>query len=231
MTRICLNLRLDWDSNTSRASSDMYRKPRLVMLASTVVFGLFYGSMVVRVRRVAPSLHGIGRYRRNVLTFHELTGILTGILLFFLVESMLVFVLYRAQDLLGTRGVFLIYTGYSVTMEGTLTIGVVWATALRSRTNFPELWLEAATTSQAFFITPSSMEPRGEASADRGGGEVASAARGGGEVNRDSDIGKVERHDDEKFASVTRRGEGGVVRRGLGDPPAGGLPAPICPVA
>ena len=160
--RICLRLRLDWDRSTSRQSSDIYIKPRLIMLASTVVFGFFYSYMIVRVRKFSPRLNGIGGYRRNILTFYELSKVLVAILLFFLFESLLVFALYNVQDHIGTDGVFIAYFACCFLFEIVLGIFLVWLIAYKSLANFSDLWCDSEPKNLSFFITPNLIEPRRE---------------------------------------------------------------------
>ena len=160
--RICLRLRLDWDKSNSRQNSDIYIKPRLIMLASTVVFGIFYSYMIVRVRKFSPRLNGIGDYRRNILTFNELTKVLVAILLFFLFESLLVFALYNVQDHIGTDGVFIAYFAFCFLFETVLGIFLVWVVAYKSLANFSDLWCDSEPKNLSFFITPHLIEPRRE---------------------------------------------------------------------
>ena len=132
------------------------------MLASTVVFGIFYSYMIVRVRKFSPRLNGIGDYRRNILTFYELTKVLITILLFFLFESLLVFALYHVQDHIGTDIVFIVYYSYCFFLEAFLGIFLVWVIAYRSVTNFSDLWCDSEPQNLSFFITPHLIEPRRE---------------------------------------------------------------------
>ena len=132
------------------------------MFASTVVFGIFYSYMILRVRKFSPRLNGIGDYRRNILTFMELARVLIAILLFFFFESILVFALYNVQDHIGTDGVFIVYYAYSFFFETILGILLVWVTAYKSLANFTDLWCNSEPQNLSFFITPHLLEPRRE---------------------------------------------------------------------
>ena len=79
--RICLNYRLAWDKDTSKETSDIYIKPRLIVIATILTIGcvLFYAIQRVKtfVPKFCPSNRSHasigGRYRRNLLTFDELS--------------------------------------------------------------------------------------------------------------------------------------------------------------
>ena len=52
--RICLKLRLDWDKDRSKETSDIYIKPRLIVIAMTLTIGLTVFYFIRRVYFFLP---------------------------------------------------------------------------------------------------------------------------------------------------------------------------------
>ena len=52
--RICLKLRLDWDKDRSKETSDIYIKPRLIVIAMTLTIGLILFHFIRRVYFFVP---------------------------------------------------------------------------------------------------------------------------------------------------------------------------------
>ena len=75
--RICLHLRLNWDKDNTKETSDIYIKPRLIVIAMTLTIGLILFHFIRRVYFFVPQIcisnrsHASlgGRHRRNLLTF------------------------------------------------------------------------------------------------------------------------------------------------------------------
>ena len=78
--RICLGLRLDWDKDNSKETSDIYIKPRLIILA--VVLCSLFLTFYLFIYKAQKFIKGFcvaqksfasigGKRRRNLLTFQE----------------------------------------------------------------------------------------------------------------------------------------------------------------
>ena len=64
--RVCLGLRLDWDRDGSKATSDIYLKPRLIVLASTTCFMLYLLYVIFRTRRFVHGFLGGNRSHASI---------------------------------------------------------------------------------------------------------------------------------------------------------------------
>ena len=146
--RICLNLRLDWDKTDSKKSQDIYIKIQLLVAALTISWGSLYAYMIRRVRIFLPRMcinntnHACfgGKYRRNILTFNELSLYFFFIISQFVIGFFLIFILYGIQDTITQDGVFMTYFGYT-TLFFTFHLIIIPTTILfRSRTNYPIIW-------------------------------------------------------------------------------------------
>merc|ERR1711971_803400 len=102
----------------------------------------------------------MGRLRRNILTFREVTFLYGWIILYFLLETALVFFIYKFQDFLGQRNVF--YLAHSIYGVFDFSIMVVLPSAIlyKSYTDHPEVWMPIQPRSSKFHLSPLSFEPR-----------------------------------------------------------------------
>ena len=146
--RICLNLRLDWDRNDSKKTKDIYIKVQILVAALTLSWGSFYAFMIRRVSVFIPRMclnntHQSclgGRYRRNILTFKELSIYLLFIISQFIIGNILIFILYGIQDIIEQGGVFFTYFGYVLIFDTFHLIIIPLAILVRSRSNYPLIW-------------------------------------------------------------------------------------------
>ena len=169
--RICLSHRLDWDQNKrSKETSDIYVKPRLVVLALTMIGGLMMFYLVHRVNIFihkfcsSNSSHACigGRYRRNILTFKELSIIHAFIILFFFWDSLLIFSFYFLQDQVGSDAIFFFYHGTNAMFDMTCIILLPSFVLIRSLKNYPALWTDYAPKKLTFYATSLGLVPRRE---------------------------------------------------------------------
>ena len=166
--RICLNLRLDWDKNESKKTQDIYIKVQLLVAALTLSWGCFYAFMI---RRVMVFIQGMclnnryqaclgGRYRRNILTFTELSSYFLFIISQFIIGNLLVFVMYGIQDTIKEAGVFFFYFGYLMLYDSFHLIIIPLAILVRSRSNYPIIWTNYRPKAIKFWCNLSQcMEP------------------------------------------------------------------------
>ena len=169
--RICMNHRLDWDQDKrSKKTSDIYIKPRLIVLALTMTVGFMMFFMIRRVKMFIQNLcssnrsHACigGRHRRNLLTFKELSCFYTFIILFFLWDSILIFAFYCVQDLVGSDIVFFFYQGNTALFDLTCIILLPAFVLVKSQKNFPSLWTNYEPKRIKFYATKQGLVPRRE---------------------------------------------------------------------
>ena len=137
--RICLNIRLD-------SSKD--ETTQLLMAAHILSFGSLYAYLVRRVWKFVPEIclsnssHAClgGKYRRNILTFNELSAWFFINIIQFLIAIFLIHFLHKAQDTFTEREVFYIYIGYAA-IHNTFNLVVIPIGILyKSRSNYPIIW-------------------------------------------------------------------------------------------
>ena len=169
--RICLNHRLDWDQNKrSKETSDIYIKPRLVVLALTLTIGLMMFYLIHRVKIFinnfcsSNSSHACigGRYRRNILTFQELSSFYTFLILFFLWDSVLIFSIYYLQDQVGLDAVFFFYQGNNAMFDVVCILLLPIFVLIKSQKDFPAMWSDYVPKKLAFYVTSPGLVPRRE---------------------------------------------------------------------
>ena len=168
--RICLNERLDWDKDTSKETSDIYIKPRLIVIATILTIGcvLFYAIQRVKtfVPKFCPSNRSHasigGRYRRNLLTFDELSKFYTFLILFYLFDSIIILVFYATQDILTQDGVFLIYHIVCVAFDVLCVIVLPIYILHKSQEDFPVIWSNYTPKTIKFYTTKTAYVPRRE---------------------------------------------------------------------
>ena len=159
--RICLNLRLDWDTDNSKSTSDIYIKPRLIIIAFSVAFGCLYGYLIRRVRTFIPSFcssnthHACigGKQRRNILTFQELSYYLGMVICYVLLEVLLVFFLYQIQDNIETKNVFFVFFIFTTIFDMFIGIIIPIGILYRSQENYPIVWTNYRVSKSPFFTT------------------------------------------------------------------------------
>ena len=166
--RICLKLRLDWDKNDSNKTKDIYIMVQILAVALTLIYGCFYAFMIRRVAIFIPQMclnnrtqacFG-GRYRRNILTFNELSVYFLFLILVFIIANLLAFVLYGIQDNIEQGGVFLIYFGYNIIVDTIHFIIIPFMILVRSRNNYPIIWTNYRPTNIKFWCNLSQcIEP------------------------------------------------------------------------
>ena len=169
--RICLNHRLNWDQNTRfKETSDIYVKPRLVVLALTITGGLMMFHLIHRIKifinNFCPSnsSHASigGRYRRNVLNFKELSILYVFIIFFYLWDSFWIFAFYHVQDLVGVNAIFFFYQTNNAMFDVTCIILLPSFVLIKSQKDFPALWSDYVPKKQTFYKTSLLLVPRRE---------------------------------------------------------------------
>ena len=169
--RICLTHRLDWDQDKrSKKTSDIYVKPRLIVLALIMTVGFLMFFMIHRVKIFIQKFcssnrsHACigGRYRRNILTFKELSRFYTFIIMFFLWDTILIFTFYFVQDCIGSDFVFFFYQGNTVLFDLTCIILLPTFVLLKSQKDFPSLWTNFVPKKLTFYATENGLVPRRE---------------------------------------------------------------------
>ena len=104
--RICLSLRINWDRHEHQRTKDIFMKTQLLIGGLTLTFGLQYLYMIKKVHSIVPKIclsnksHACfgGRYRRNILTFDELSFYLYFIIFHFIMRILFNFLLFWIQD-------------------------------------------------------------------------------------------------------------------------------------
>ena len=170
--RICLLHRLDWDKDRLKETSDIYIKPRLIVMASICTIGclLFYTihKVNVFVRKFCPSntTHASigGRYRRNLITFEELSKFYTFLILYYLFDSFIILMFYITQDIITQDMVFLIYYTVSISFDLLCVILLPLYIIYKSQTDFPVFWLHHTPKIVKFYTTKTGYMPRTELS-------------------------------------------------------------------
>ena len=168
--RICLNFRLDWDKDKSKETSDIYIKPRLIVIATILTIGcvLFYA--IRRVKTFVPKFcasnrtHACigGRYRRNLLTFDELSNFYTFLIVFYLFDSVLILILYATQDIITQDSVFVIYHTVCISFDLLCVIFLPIYILYKSQSDFPVLWTNYTPKTIKFYTTKTTYIPRRE---------------------------------------------------------------------
>ena len=167
--RICLGQRLDWDKDNSKETSDIYIKPRLIILALVLcsLFLTFY-LFIYKARKfikgfcvAQKSFASIGgRRRRNLLTFQELSVLHFMILSFILLESLLVFFFYKEQDNLGTKTVFFLHLLSTGLADLVMIILLPAVIVFNTRHSYPEIWTSYTPQPYKYYATAFQLVPR-----------------------------------------------------------------------
>jgi hypothetical protein len=103
-----------------------------------------------------------GRYRRNLLTFDELSKFYTFLILFYLFDSIIILIFYKTQDMITQDNVFLIYHAVSISFDLLCVIILPTYILCKSRTDFPVLWSNYSPKSIKFYTTKAVYVPRRE---------------------------------------------------------------------
>ena len=166
--RICLGYRLDWDKDKSKGTSDIYIKPRLIVMATIIISGCFVFGLIRRVKTFIPKMctsnrsHASigGRHRRNLLTFNELAKIQAFLIFFFLIDSIIVLVFYIFQGVVTQERIFFIYHVYHMTFDLICMIVLPMVILYKSQTNFPDIWSNYTPKRINFYTTKTVYNPR-----------------------------------------------------------------------
>ena len=103
-----------------------------------------------------------GRYRRNILTFKELSIFYTFLILFFLWDSVLIFSIYYLQDQVGLNAVFFFYHGNNAMFDMVCIILLPSFVLIKSQEDFPAMWSDYVPKKLAFYVTSPCLVPRRE---------------------------------------------------------------------
>ncbi|XP_023349782.1 uncharacterized protein LOC111718431 [Eurytemora carolleeae] len=101
--------RLDYDKDNLKETSDIYVKPRLIVVALTGVSTIFGCMFLFKIRSFIKKLcpgnkaNIGGTYRRNLFVLSETAVLFAGYSCFYLWESVLIFLLYPTQDKIGIK--------------------------------------------------------------------------------------------------------------------------------
>ena len=171
--RICLALRLDWDKDHTKETSDIYIKPRLIVIAMTLTIGLIVFHFIRSVYFFVPQIcisnrsHASlgGRRRRNLVTFKELSIFYTFVWFYYLLDSFLIFIMYLTQDVITQRGVFLIYHSSCVIFDTICLIILPSHILYKTTTELPEIWTDFTPSKYQFKMSGNLILPRREESA------------------------------------------------------------------
>ena len=221
--RICLGLRLDWDKDNSKETSDIYIKPRLIILAVVLcslflTFYLFFYKAQKFIKGFCVAQKSFasigGKRRRNLLTFQELSICHFLILSFYLLESLLVFFFYKEQDSLGTRTVFFLYmlsTGLAdLVMIILLPVLIVFTT----RNSYPEMWTSYVAQPYKYYASAFQLVPR------RNQSDFDNFAETNGESNHDKGL-----KDSNQETKIVERAEKLITVHGEQNHPSNSLPS------
>ena len=167
--RICLGLRLDWDKDRTKETSDVYIKPRLIVVVLTVITliwteykcgykaRLFMRKFCLNQRSFASIG---GTRRRNILTQLELCKY-HGVIFFYLIAESLLFLWFNFyQDQIGSENVFLINFIFMAVIDSFNIIIRPVMILYTSLVTYPELWSNVEHKSQKFFMTDIKLIPR-----------------------------------------------------------------------
>ena len=167
--RICLHLRLEWDKDKTKETSDIYIKPRLMVLAFTIASSLFLFYMFVFKTKqfmrgfcISQRTFGSigGRFRRNILTFAELSIYQAFVVFFILFDSFLIISFYHTQDLLGQNKVFLVHIAVSAVSDFLLIVLLPAKVLYQSFNSYPEMWTTFVPKNLTFYSSKFDIEPR-----------------------------------------------------------------------
>ena len=211
--RICLHLRLNWDKDNTKETSDIYIKPRLIVIAMTLTIGLILFHFIRRVYFFVPQIcisnrsHASlgGRHRRNLVTFKELSIFYTFVIGYYLLDSLLILVLYVTQDSITQEGVFLIYHSSCVIFDAICQIILPSHILVKTLTELPEIWTNFTPIAYTFKMSGNAILPRREEPLLTVGGEGRGNQRSGGEGSGEGSKGG--RGGSGRFQFVVRRKE------------------------
>ena len=158
--RICLNLRLNWDQDNSRRTSDIYIKPQILIAAHTFISACLHTYIMRRVWVFIPSLclnddsHACigGKSRKNILTFSELNISFVLIISKYFIGNIFVFTMYGFQDTISQDGVYAVWFGYFILFDILQLIIAPITILVRSRANYPIIWTEYVPKEIPFFF-------------------------------------------------------------------------------
>ena len=167
--RICLGLTLDWDKDRSKETTDVYIKPRLIVIASVVCSLLL--TLYLFIFKVKRFIRGFcvaqnsfasigGKHKRNILTFQELSFCHLLILFFLSFESILIFMFYKYQAILSLLSVLYIFTISSGLADFTMIIVLPAAILYTSRYSYPVIWTNYKPRACKYFSSQIKLIPR-----------------------------------------------------------------------
>ena len=167
--RICLGLRLDWDKDITKETSDIYIKPRLIVIALVFVSAGNVGYQgLYRTRRFLRgfclnqnSFASIGgKRRRNILNHQELCICHSLVLFFIFSENILFTIFYFKQDFLGANNVFLVQFLFSSLSDMVLIVLFPALVLYKSLEGYPEIWTFYSPKTLEFYSSKSKLAPR-----------------------------------------------------------------------
>ena len=167
--RICMGRRLDWKEREEKITSDVYVKPRLIIITFMMISIFFHCYLcgyqarrfITHFCQSQQSFASIGgSQRRNVFSHGELLICQWIILSFVLLENILIIIFYHFQDCLGTENVFIIHLFFCSITDFLMIIILPIITIFRSLRDYPELWTKFEPKSITFYISQTTLIPR-----------------------------------------------------------------------
>ena len=107
-----------------------------------------------------------GKYRRNLVTFKELSIFYTFVILYYLLDSFLILMLYVSQDSLRQDVVFLIYHSSCVVFDCIYLIILPLYVLKKTFAEFPEIWTDFTPVLYQFKMMGNVISPRREEEGD-----------------------------------------------------------------
>ena len=149
-----------------------------------------------------------------MITFKELSIFYTFVIIYYLLDSFLILMLYLTQDSMTSHQVFLIYHSSCIFFDGICVIILPTHVLIKTLTELPEIWTNFTPVQYNFYMSGVIVSPRREgAASSRAGTEdgAEGGAEGGAEDGAESGAGG--------FRFVLRGeqrsgGKGGKVRGG-----------------
>ena len=167
--RICLGLRLDWDKDNTKETSDIYVKPRMIVIILAIMsywfcchFCGYRAKQFVKGFCISQKTFANigGKQRRNILNYKEVCCCHTVVLISILLESSMFIMFYFFQDLLGNIHVFLMHFLYSLIADFSLIILFPASVLYQSFYGYPELWTRYVPKPLKFYSFSHKIYPR-----------------------------------------------------------------------
>ena len=118
----------------------------------------------------------MGIYRRNLITFRELSIFYTFVIFYYLLDSFLILMLYISQDSMTNHQVFLIYHSSCIVFDCICLIILPTHILIKTLSELPEIWTSFRPVKYKFYMSGIVVSPRREGG---GGGPSRAVPEGG----------------------------------------------------